>query len=905
MCWVLTIGLPLRARAQALRGTFAAGSDFALSIHADGTLWATGANDVGQLGVGSTINQARWVQVGSADDWVQVAAGDDHALGLRSNGTVYTWGYNASGQLGNGNVANSSSPVALAGTYTQVAAGSQHSLALQANGTLYAWGSNGNGQLGNSDISPHSTPVAVSGSNYTQVCAGGDYTLALRANGSAYAWGANGQGQLGDGTTTDRSSPTAVGGGGLYTQLVAGSAHVLGLRDDGTLWAWGDNQYGQLGDGTTTDRNVPTAVSGSSYTQLAAGLYHSLALRADGIVYSWGRNNSGQLGSGGTTDRSSPAAVSGLAACVQLAAAERHSLALQANGQLAGWGNNASGQLGTGTPALSVAAPTITGTALPTRSTAMGGNFSLAVRANGTLLAWGDNSAGQLARSPASLAYSTLPLQIGSDNDWVMVAAGTSFALALKADGRLYAWGANRYGQLGASTNNGTNTPVTTLTLVGSGYTRVAAGFQHSLGLLADGSLLAWGYNFYGQLANPDPASQGLAPNPTPRLVSTDRYTSMAGGTFFSLSLRADGKAYGWGVNDRGQLGTSTNAGSGIANTTPLPVNGTLYTALAAGGSHSLGLRADGTLYAWGNNASGQLGFAANGAANLSPTAVSGKYAQLATGNQHSLGRRADGTLWTWGDNGSSQLARPTGDPATPTPEATAGTGWTTLATGSGANHTLVRTATGLNFASAGQNNSGQLGDGTRTVAPRLDRLSPLTALQPLPVELLGFTARRTDPATVALVWSTSSELNNAGFTVERSADGVAFRAVGFVAGAGSSTHPLRYAYLDAAAPLAAYYRLRQQDYDGRAAYSPVAYVAAVTGATVRLFPNPACGAVTLTGAAPGARVQVLDRLGRPVRTATTDAAGQALLPALPAGLYLVRVPGAEGRMTAQRLLVE
>ena len=918
--------LPALARAQVLPGTFATGRDHSLSIHADGTLWATGSNNAGQLGTGTTTASAAWVPVGSATNWVMVAAGVSYSLGLRADGTLWAWGINDSGQLGiaanSGTTAANATPTQVPGTYTQLVAGRYHALALRADGTLWAWGWNSSGQLGsttnNGSNAANPTPTQVPGTGYTRVAAGTSHSLALRADGTLWAWGSNRSGQLGttSNVNTSNANPTPTQVAGTYTEIAAGSNHSLALRADGSLWAWGYNEFGQLGtatnSGTITATPTPTQVAGT-YTRVKAGESHTLAVQADGTLWAWGINRYGQLGSlansGVVTANPTPVQVPGTYA--QVAAGGATSLGLRADGTLYAWGANEQGQLGTATnssPATPTTTPTATGTALPTRSITMGGNFGLAVRADGTLWAWGSNQAGQLGCSPGVLASSVSPMQVGSDNDWVMVAAGTSFVLGLKADGRLYAWGQNSYGQLGNSTNNGTNAANPTPALVGSGYKYIAAGFMHSLGVQADGSLLAWGYNFYGQLANSDPASQASAPNPTPRLVGTG-YVAAAGGTFFSLGLRADGTATAWGVNDRGQLGNPTNVGAGAINATPLVVTGGPYVALATGGSHSLGLQGDGTLSAWGNNASGQLGRTANGSANATPIAVAGQYAHIAAGSQHSLGRRADGTLFTWGSNGSSQLARPATSPAVPTQEATAGTNWTTLATSSAASSTLVRTASGLVFASAGQNDSGQLGDGTTTTAPRLDRTTPLRSFQPLPVQLAAFTASATSPAAVALAWATASEAGSARFEVERSLDGsTAWTAIGTVAAAGNSSTARAYTLTDASLPIGAsqfYYRLRQVDRDGTARYSPVRPVA-LAGASVglSLYPNPASGgAATLTGAVPGTVVKVLDALGRPVATTTTDATGTAALGGLgmlAPGVYVVRTGTQAVRLTVE-----
>ncbi|MBF9238088.1 IPT/TIG domain-containing protein, partial [Hymenobacter sp. BT683] len=182
------------------------------------------------------------------------------------------------------------------------------------------------------------------------------------------------------------------------------------------------------------------------------------------------------------------------------------------------------------------------------------------------------------------------------------------------------------------------------------------------------------------------------------------------------------------------------------------------------------------------------------------------------------------------------------------------------------------------------------------TVADHFSEFYLTGSAAPLPVELAAFTATAEGNRTVRLVWATASETNSQSFEVERSLDGRTFERVGTVAAAGSSSAPRTYGWLDAQLPASAgllYYRLRQVDADGTAAYSPVRAIA-LSGPAARglaLVPNPA-RATTLTGAVAGAAVQVVDALGRVVLTATADTAGTTalVLPAhLPAGVYVVR----------------
>lgn len=190
--------------------------------------------------------------------------------------------------------------------------------------------------------------------------------------------------------------------------------------------------------------------------------------------------------------------------------------------------------------------------------------------------------------------------------------------------------------------------------------------------------------------------------------------------------------------------------------------------------------------------------------------------------------------------------------------------------------------------------------------AVALGRLTVGAAAAPLPVTLVAFTAQA-QGADALLKWSTASELHNDRFEVEASADGRAFRRIGTVAGAGTSTLAHSYQLLDPTllryGTDLVYYRLRQVDTDGTAAYSPVRTVAVARPAGLALFPNPTHDASTLTGAQPGAAVIVLDAVGRTVASFVADARGTAAL-ALPqplaSGVYVVRTGSSALRLTVE-----
>ncbi|MBT9253100.1 MAG: hypothetical protein KM296_05345 [Brockia lithotrophica] len=247
--------------------------------------------------------------------------------------------------------------------------------------------------------------------------------------------------------------------------ISAGGAHALALLPDGTVRAWGYNAYGQLGDGTTENRTSPVSVKDlADVVQVAAGDMHSVALKKDGTVWVWGDNRFGELGTDAKTSSSVPLRLEGLDRVVAVSA---------------GYG------------------------------------YSLAVREDGTAWAWGSNEFGQLgAGLPAGNAFLFRPVQVKDLADVVQVAAGISHgngvhSLALKRDGTVWAWGWNRFGQLGDGTKENRTSPVPVKDL--TEVVQVAAGDGHSLALKRDGTVWAWGDNTFGQLGD---GTRGARPTP-------------------------------------------------------------------------------------------------------------------------------------------------------------------------------------------------------------------------------------------------------------------------------------------------------------------------------------------------------------------------------------------------------
>jgi alpha-tubulin suppressor-like RCC1 family protein len=340
------------------------------------------------------------------------------------------------------------------------------------------------------------------------------------ANVKAYAWGENGYGQCGNNSTTSSSVPVAVTmtgvlNGRTVVAIAAGQSYSLALCADGTLAAWGMNDRGQLGNGSGSNSSLPVsittsgALSGKVVVAIAAGATHSLALCTDGTLTAWGYNGSGALGSGSNSDSSLPVAVdtSGVLSgriVVAIAACNGHSLALCSDGTLAAWGSDGAGGLG------NVPVAVTTSGALSGRTVvaiAAGNDHNLAVCSDGTLVAWGQNSSGQLGNSgtPSNVPVAVTTSGVFSGKAVIAVAAGYSHSLGLCADGTLAAWGSNDFGQLGNNSTTTSNEPVAVTAsgvLNGKTVVAIAGGSQQGRALCSEGSLTAWGRNYYGQLGN-------------------------------------------------------------------------------------------------------------------------------------------------------------------------------------------------------------------------------------------------------------------------------------------------------------------------------------------------------------------------------------------------------------------
>ncbi|NOU81574.1 hypothetical protein GC101_22180 [Paenibacillus sp. LMG 31459] len=609
----------------------AAGGSHSLAVKQDGSVWAWGANDYSQLGNGTTTNSSKPIQVNNLANMKAVAAGRNHSIGVKQDGTVWVWGDNSNGQMGDGTTSFNSAPVQVSGLSNVIAveAGNDQSYAIKQDGSVWGWGYS---VLSTKVL----TPLPVSGlSNVKAVSTKGHHSLALKQDGTVWGWGYNVNGQLGNGTTDSSSTPVQVSGLTNVIAIAAGTTHSLALKQDGTVWAWGSNSFGEFGIGTTTSSSTPILVSGlNKVTEIFAGDGYSTAIRYDGTVWAWGYNHLGQTGNGSTGIRKTPVQLNGMSNIISTTAGASHSLAVKQDGTVWSWGNNEYAQLGDGsyndhyTP---IQVSGITNVKL----IAAGRYYSIAVKQDGTVWNWGGSSA-------------SIPKQVSGLSNIKAIAAGESHSLAVKEDGTVWSWGGNYDGQLGNGTNVYSSIPAQINGL--STVISAAAGQYHSLVLKQDGTVWAWGNNAAGQLGN-DTITNKSYPI---KVNGLSNVKSIAAGLNFSLALKQDGTVWAWGDNTNGQLGNGTN----IRSLTPVKVIGlSNVVSIVSGGSHSLAVKQDGTICSWGNNSFGQLGNSMT-ANSSTPVQVSGlrNVTMAAAGDDHSLAINQDGNIQAWGANYYGQV---------------------------------------------------------------------------------------------------------------------------------------------------------------------------------------------------------------------------------------------------------
>ncbi|MBU2527892.1 right-handed parallel beta-helix repeat-containing protein [bacterium] len=327
------------------------GLEHTIAVRADGTLWAWGLNNYGQLGLGDITARYIPTQVGVDTNWSSVSGGYDHVSAVKTDGTLWAWGRNDYGQLGLADFSIRYAPVQVGAdtNWSSVSCGELHTSAIKTDWTLWGWGKNADGQLGLGDAADRSAPTqAGTDADWSLVSCGTYHTVAVKTTGTLWVWGSNVFGQLGLADFSTRYAPTQVGADTDWSSVSGGAKHTLAVKAGGTLWAWGLNDYGQLGLGDITNRNIPVQAGADTNWSSVSGGYHTAAMKTGGTLWVCGLNSNGQLGLGDTTERLTPTQVGADTNWSFISGGNSHTLAIKTDGTLWAWGYNFSGQLGLG-----------------------------------------------------------------------------------------------------------------------------------------------------------------------------------------------------------------------------------------------------------------------------------------------------------------------------------------------------------------------------------------------------------------------------------------------------------------------------------------------------------------------------------------------------------------------------
>jgi alpha-tubulin suppressor-like RCC1 family protein len=365
-----------------------------------------------------------------------------------------------------------------------------------------------------------------------------------------------------------------------------------------------------------------------------------------------------------------------------------------------------------------------------------GGEFTVALSADGVVYAWGYNNFGQLGQGITSTRITTpVPVTGGSlaGKTVTSVAAGLNHTLALDSDGGVHAWGINNNGRLGQGNTTQRNAPVVVTggSLAGKTVTAISNGNGHTLAVDSDGGVHAWGNNGSGRLGVGDEDDRLTPVLVTGGSLAGKTVTTVAGGGFFTVAITSDGVLHAWGDNTNGQIGQGVFGGT---YTTPVAVTlgslaGKTITAAASGRIHVLALDSDGSVHAWGRNDVGQLGIGSNSDSNV-PVEISGYSATaIRAGRFASYFLGTDGVVYAFGEGSNGQLAQgslDTGNKFEPVPIVLGSlTGKTVITFEGGQRHAVALDSDG-GVHGWGLNDQGQLG-----VGDQLTRFTPVAVDPP------------------------------------------------------------------------------------------------------------------------------------------------------------------------------
>jgi alpha-tubulin suppressor-like RCC1 family protein len=740
--------------------TVVAGYFYSAALRSDNTIWVWGDNTSGQLGLGdyAPLTITILTQMGTDADWSKIAAGYWHMLGIKNNNTLWSWGSNDSGQLGLGITDDYRTEPAQIGTdsdWSAITGGANHTIGGKTNGTIWAWGANsgldpeGNPtatcQLGLGDSDDRNTPTQIgTESDWVSITAGASHNIARKNNGNIWGWGWNIYYQLGLDYNSIGEPLTQIGTDSDWSMVGATYSNTIACKTNGTIWLStgtgplvqfrNDTDWSFIGTGGDSSYLFAIKTNGtlwqvnnamdppnqigtdSDWSIVSVGYRHVLACKNNGSIWVWGWNNYGQLGLGDTIDREIPYQLGSPAPPLSLIA---NVVSSQVN---LSWSDNSNNELGfkverktgadgtyeqiailgqdavsysniglfPGTYYYRVRAYNIYGNStysneiivviqdISTRwvMVAVGDIHSLGIKANGSLWAWGDNSGAQLGHGytlvPDLVTTVISPTRI--DLSWTDNFDETALIVE-----KSYATLSDYYRILPPLNCNVTSysatveqgydydfrvwaysSPISTTTRIGTDidWSIVTAKYFHTLAIKTNNTLWGWGYNRWGQLGLGESGLQKYSESPTQVGTSSDwRSISTSGNSSGcnTVAIKNNRSIWAWGNNAYGQLGLEDN----INRNTPTQI-GTLsdWSLIVAGVNHTIALKLNGTIWGWGDNSPfGQLGLGGGPNRNIpTPIGSTSDWAIITAGGSHTLARKNNGTLWSCGLNINGQL---------------------------------------------------------------------------------------------------------------------------------------------------------------------------------------------------------------------------------------------------------
>jgi uncharacterized delta-60 repeat protein len=679
-----------------------------------GVLYATGANNSGQLGNGTNIDSNVTIEINSSANLIDIVAGNKFSLGLDSLGDVYSWGDNTDGQLGINSTTvedRLQKMQAIDTPIEQIFTTHASSFALDVYGRVWVVGENAEGERADANTTDALLPFVIDTlPPMAMIATGRRHILGLGMDGKVYAWGENGDGQIGDGTIVDATTPVVHELKDIVS-VITGNENSFALRSDGRYYAWGLNTDGQLGMGDTSVYNVPTLSPETlNITKLSAGENFTVAMTNDGKIHSVGSNTNKELGVSGSPDVSSFIQIASSTNWIDISAGHEDAFAIDSNEDSYVWGNNGDGALGLGTT-LFADIPTYVQTSaglflsesvINYKIGALGSEANVTIDLNNTISgslnvisinldspefnqtntcvgAIASNSSCQITLSfnPKTVGLHHAKLQVNSDDvfdqnitmhlvgrgylaDVPLIYADINRSFASGKHQHLFGWGEMDGANGFVSPDyNATNDVNYTARIAKIGLTDIVdmdSGLNHTVLLDKDGDVWTFGtdVNDVGLLGQGNDSNSSTAL----QISNLHGIIEVAVGNETSYALDENGSVWAWGVNDKNQTGML-----GGSFKTPTKIPG-LFSILHIDAGHNFAIAIDdiGDVYSWGKSVNGELG---TGAIALQhpdekPTRITqfATILKISVGNTHVLALDKDGDIWAWGSNSNLELGR-------------------------------------------------------------------------------------------------------------------------------------------------------------------------------------------------------------------------------------------------------